>query len=293
MRSQRSGMRTMRRSDERPRASRNCAVQVLTAIMKSSISSAARVRPLRGDVAHVVSVEDRPALDRVERQRTAAMSRLLQRTRGFVLPPQVVGETSNGLQLLWRWPLTFQPRADGWIGQLRVIPNRRQIDVRCPDRSIRGDRHLDDHRGAIGVFVERRQIRGQPLRQHRKDLGRGVDGRGVDAGMPIDRRITRDQRIDIGNGDEDRRLGTADLGDRELIQIARVVVVDGAPQKMAQVAPALSGCRVRPVSCRLPLFRQLLDLGRGCRRKRRLEPAFQHRLTRDRSERGAGIGHPR
>jgi hypothetical protein len=53
----------------------------------------------------------------------------------------------------------------------------------------------------------------------------------------VDGAAARDQGIDVGDGHEDARRTAAHIvGDRELIEIARVVVVDRRPQPPAQIA---------------------------------------------------------
>jgi len=110
--------------------------------------------------------------------------------------------------------------------------------------------------------------------------------------VAIDGRIARHHRVNVGNGDENRRRTAAHLRHRQLVEIARVVVVDRAPQKMAQVAPALSGVE-GPAGCRRHCLRHLADLRVGRRRVVRLEAAFDHRATRDRFQRSAVIQHRR
>jgi hypothetical protein len=92
--------------------------------------------------------------------------------------------------------------------------------------------HLDHERRARFVLHERGEIGGEPLGQHREDLGRCVDRRGVGAGVVVDRRAARDHRVDVGNRDphDGEPIGSA-FGDAQLIEIARVVVVDRAPRQ--------------------------------------------------------------
>ena len=68
----------------------------------------------------------------------------------------------------------------------------------------RGDRHVDHDRQPLLILAERRQIGRQLLRQHRKDLGRRVDrGRvGAARGSSMAESFC-DQRVDVGDGDQD------------------------------------------------------------------------------------------
>ena len=83
----------------------------------------------------------------------------------------------------------------------------------------------------------RSSIGRQPLGQHREDLGRGVDGRRVGAGVAVDRAALRDRRVHVGHGHEQlHRPSGEGLGHRELVEVARVVVVDRRPRAVPQVA---------------------------------------------------------
>ena len=60
-----------------------------------------------------------------------------------------------------------------------------------------------------------------------------------DPGVRVDRRALGDERVDIGHGHEDlHRPGGKALADRELVEIARIVVVDRAPGQRREVADA-------------------------------------------------------
>ena len=92
--------------------------------------------------------------------------------------------------------------------------------------------------------------------------------------MIVDRRAALHERVHVRNGDEDANFAVAGvLRDRELIEIARVVVVDRAPQQLAHVARIILGRLVD----RGELF---LDGGPEVRR----ETLVAHRLVGNRSE---------
>src|ERR1019366_6000751 len=99
------------------------------------------------------------------------------------------------------------------------------------------DGHLDDDRQPLLTFGERREVSGKLLRKHRKDLGGRVNGRGVSPRVTIDRGTFLDDRVDVGHRDE--KLNRTALGwhrDRELVEIARIVVVDRCPEQATKVA---------------------------------------------------------
>jgi hypothetical protein len=103
--------------------------------------------------------------------------------------------------------------------------------------------------------VERGKIRGEFLGQHRKRLGNRVDRGGVLPRMIVKRRSLFDDRVNVGNGDQD--LGGPvghGFGNGKLVQIARIIVVDGAPEKVPEITRR---------------FPQLASPARGFRRVRR------------------------
>ena len=146
---------------------------------------------------------------------------------------------------------------------------------------------LGDDGQAIFRLVERCEIGGQPLGQHRKDDAWRVDRRRVVRGMPIDRRTLRHRRIDVRDRHEDSDVSARQrLGDRQLVEIAGIVVVDRAPRQRAQVARRRLGRARRP--------RQRRHLGELGRREIGIETASAHRLDGNRAQpcaMGSGVGH--
>ena len=108
-----------------------------------------------------------------------------------------------------------------------------------------------------------------------KIAGGGVDRGRVGPRVAVDGGVLLHQRIDVGDGDEDPAPSPAAAGCAtvELIEVARIVVVDRNPMQVAQVSNIDAGCRGRsadPVALR-----------DHSRREVRQEPAFPHRLVRD------------
>ena len=100
--------------------------------------------------------------------------------------------------------------------------------------------HLDDDGEPVLALVQRGQVRREPLGQHREDLRRRVDGRRVRARVLVDRRAlrARARRRPRWRRRPSRGRRREPLGDRELVEVARVVVVDRRPEQGAQVAHA-------------------------------------------------------
>ena len=124
------------------------------------------------------------------------------------------------------------------------------------------------------TLVQRREIGRQLLRQHRKDFRGGIDGGRVGPRVVVDRGVFPDQRIDVRDRDEDfHRAARRGFGDRELIQILGIVVVDRRPKQAAQIANLRAG--------RLGGLRYPVCLGDDGQRKVRQQSALEHRVVRD------------
>ena len=92
-------------------------------------------------------------------------------------------------------------------------------------------------------------------------------------------RTRRNEGADVGDRDQDLHGPARErLGDRELVKVARIVVVDGAPEAPAQIADVARASAVGGEGCRRVEAR---DLGQGVARKIRLKAAIEHRLVGD------------
>src|SRR5262249_646966 len=129
-----------------------------------------------------------------------------------------------------------EPGRDRVVGELRLVADGGPIDPGfLEDPSV--DDELDDQREPGFVRVERREVRRKALRHHRKDHAAGVHGGRVVAGGGVDGRALLHDRVDVGDGDEDLHVAAGHLlGDGQLIEVLRVVVVDRAPEKRREVA---------------------------------------------------------
>ena len=247
------------------------------------------VHLLLGEVAQRILLEDGPRFDRLQRQRAHLMPLLLQRLRRQVLLAQVRLESVDVRDLRRHRALSFEPRADAWIRQLGAIAHDRFVHVRCTQRPVLVDDVLDDDRVAILVLVQRRQVGGEALGQHRKNLRAGVNRGGVVRGVLIHRRVARDERVHVGDGDKHLRLAVGrGLGDRQLIEVARVVIVDGAPQQLPQVQDIGRWALGFGLWALLFEGRDLFQRRGG---KVGLEAAVAHRLVSNLLEKCTGRGH--
>jgi hypothetical protein len=140
------------------------------------------------------------------------------------------------------------------------------------NRSIFRDNHFNDDCLPVRPEIKGRKIGGKLLGQHWKYLRRGVHRSGVMPGVIVKRRLPLYKAIDIGNGNKDLCGALRHcLGNRKLVQVAGVVVVNGTPQKISEVAGLPAGAR-----CRLS---DSIKLGKGLRRKIGNKSPVNHRLA--------------
>ena len=87
--------------------------------------------------------------------------------------------------------------------------------------------------------------------------------------MIVKRRSLLDDRVNVGDGDQDLCCPVGQgFGNGKLIQITRIIVVNGAPEKV----PEITRCPL--ISCRRPVDQ--VELGERLGRKVRNEPSFNH-----------------
>ena len=242
--------------------------------MKSSMSSLARSR---GSTARPLTAS--PS----KRARTSSVSRLqralfvaarAQALRHRVLQPHVLGEAGDGRQRRRRRRprpgATLRPTGRrAWRGCARGRGGRPPPPPRRPASTV-----IPTTIGqAVLTGVQRGEVRAQAVRQHGEDARRRVDGGGVDAGVRVDRRAGRDGRAHVGDRHQDPRAAVRlALGDGELVEVERVVVVDGAPEQAAEVVGARAVRRE---------VRQRAGLGERPRRELGLQAVLDHRVARD------------
>ncbi len=241
--------------------------------MKSSMSSLARSRgsttrpltapPSKRARTSRVSRSSAPCSRRRARRRCAAASC----RRRFSANPSTAA-SAGGIS-----PSSCEPRPDGPVGELGVVVHERPADVLRHHRAALVHGHPDDDREAVLTGVQRGEVGAQAVGQHGEDARRRVDGGRVDAGVGVDRRAGRDGRGHVGDRHQDPRAAVhLALRDGELIQVLRVVVVDGAPEQLAQVG---RGGAVRGD------VGQRAGLGQRLGRELRLQAVLDHRLARD------------
>jgi len=197
-----------------------------------------------------------------------------QALRHLVLLAQLLVHAGHRTGRLWQRGAAVDPGRDGVVGELGLVAHQGPIDGGLHDRRVACDHHLADQRQPVLVGIERCEVGAQPLGQHRKHLGRGVDRRGVDPGMLVDRRALLHHRVHVGPGhaQPDLTVGKCFAG-RQLVEVERIVVVERTPGQRGQIADVRIG-----VPARAGDRRQLLQQGR---RKSRFQAAFAHGVGGD------------
>ena len=217
---------------------------------------------------------DRPGFEGREPERPLLAPHPLQCLRHAVLDAQLLIHAADGSRAGGRRPPALEPGGDAVIGELGAVHDYRSIDDGGVHGAGGGDSHVDDEAQALLSLGERAEIGGEPLGKHGEDFRRGVDARRVGARMLIERRADSHHRVDVRNRDKNLHPPAAlRLRHRQLIEIARVVVVDRAPRQVAQVTDP-GAARKR----RGPDRAQLLE-GRGG--EIRLEAVLAHQAARD------------
>ena len=156
------------------------------------------------------------------------------------------------------------------VRQAGLVADQCPFDGAAAHRAVAVDVEGQHHRDAIRVGIERREVGREPLGEHREDVHRRVDRRGVDARVLVHGCTVRHERVDIGDGHADARAPRRSFRDRELVEVTRVVVVDRTPGEVTQVGqrPVVHGT-VEP-----------RDLRQHVRRELGFEAALPHRDAR-------------
>ena len=155
--------------------------------------------------------------------------------------------------------------------ELRLVAQNRAIQATGLYNPGTVDQKLGHHAQPVLIFEQGSLSRRKLFRKHRKIPHSGVHGRRFTTGVLIDRSQLGHERIDVGDPDHDPdpAIGQT-LGNLDLVEVARGVVVDRRPEQISKVANiALSSHFRRPVAQRRKLRLHL-------RRKVRPEAALDH-----------------
>ena len=235
------------------------------------------------DVDNAFRGKHRTGLKRLELQRTCSPPQHAQLLSQLVLHAQLGGHPLDLPGWLWQVRLPLDPGGHGVVGQLGLVSDGGAVDGRLHQNTIVAEHHLDDDRQPVLIGVERGQIGAQALRKHREDPCRGVDRCGVVSRVVIDGRGLRNQSIHVRHRHTNANLLPIDhLNHRELIQVLRVIVVDGAPGHPPQILHRLPDIHRRP--------HQACDLSVHRLRKLWLQTSAEHGPGCDRRQTGTMVG---
>ena len=165
---------------------------------------------------------------------------LAQRLRGLILELELSLQV-GGSGDFWRGGSGgFEPCADGVVSELRLVADDGAIDVARLERAGGIDDKLDDDGGAVDIGEQRRGSGGKLFGEHGEIADAGVDGGGLAGGVLVDGRGFGDESVDVGDADHDfdAAIGKA-LGDFDLVEVLRSVVVNRRPQQIAEIAHAV------------------------------------------------------
>ena len=195
------------------------------------------VRRLRPEIHEGIAVEERLRLGGLQAQCSVDMPEAPHRLGDPILDPQLVVEPRHREDARRGGRRTVEPGRDGVVRELGAIDHDGAVDLRLFHAAVGRDQHLGHDGETFFPLPEGREVGGQLGRQHRKDLRRRVHGGRVRLRVAVDGGPPLHGGVDVGDGDVDphvsaRRRRT----DRELIQVARGVVVDRRPEQSPQIA---------------------------------------------------------
>ena len=200
------------------------------------------------DVGDAVAFKQGFGLEGFKLQRAFGPAQHAQLLGQLVLQAQLGAHALDKASGLGQFAFPFDPGRYRVIGQFGFVAHPGPVDGGGDQDAVFAEHHVVDQRHAVLVRVERSQVGAQAFGQHGKHHRRGVDRGGVGAGMLVDGRAFFDQGVDIGNGHHHPHLALVQgLDASELIQVARVVVVDGAPQQVGELADVVARLEHRPL----------------------------------------------
>ena len=235
------------------------------------------------DVDHLLAVEHRLGLEGFELQRTLRAPPRAQLLGHAVLGAQLGIQARHLGRRCGQRARTFKPGGQRVIGQLGLVAHPCPVNGRSGQAGIGVEHHFGHHRQPVLVCVERSQVGRQALWQHGENTRTGVDRRSVVARMGVDGAALLDQQVHVGNGHQNlHRAARQHFAHAKLVQVARIVVVDGTPQQCRQVADA--GAILQTST------RDAIQLAQRIGWKLGVQAARKHGFGGDGSQIGARVG---
>ncbi len=188
-------------------------------------------------IAQLLAVEDRPGLQRFQAERAMLVAVFVQFLGGRVLQAQILRQAGDRGDRFRRLSLAVQPRGHAAVGQLGVVVDGGLVDLGGLDRAVRTDHQLDHQCQPVFGEIQRGEPGRELFGQHGEDARRRVDRGRVIGGALVQRRSPADQCVYVRHRNVHfHALAGQGFRDGELIQVFGVVVVDGAPDQLPQIA---------------------------------------------------------
>ena len=151
-------------------------------------------------------------------------------------------QPGHGRKLCRRGCRAFEPCSYPIVGKLGATEHSCPVDVGLRHCAVGGNDHFHHDCQAFLALAHGSKVGRQLLWQHRKNFGGRVDGSGVGSRVVVNRGILYDQRVDVGDGDEDFHSTVCCLvRNRKLIEIAGIVVINRTPKQAPQIANRCAG----------------------------------------------------
>ena len=160
--------------------------------------------------------------------RATALARLEQR---LVHTVQIEQIPHQGFAFLrFRSPRIAEDGRDLVVGESRMAPHHRRIELVGADLAIKRHEHIAHHAQALYLRLQRAQTVGEFFGQHGNDPARKVDAGGPVVGVNVNGRTVFHIVADIRNGHQqapafDRRLTTALGGGLAIHRVVKVACV--------------------------------------------------------------------
>ena len=209
------------------------------AFLDQPVRVVARVALELGDAA--VRPDEHLDLGRLEVERPALLAPLPQR------PVDLVQRLERGQhrrrQCAARGRVALdQRRRRLRIGQPRRRAQQRRIELRACDATVVRDVHLAHESGALDFRHQRTEVIRQLLRQHRQHPVREIDAGRARVRVGIECGPRLHVMADIGDRHQQPPAAAAGLGVDRIVEVARVLAVNGRERDGAQVNPGTEAC---------------------------------------------------
>ncbi len=201
---------------------------------------AVQPRPWRDAAHHAIAVDHHAALRQVEIERAARRSG---------------GQQGAECRVQVRMPgVTRVVRAlDAFVGEARGAAHQAATEALRGPATVRVDAEFDEQAPLVLVRAQAAPAVGQRLGQHRHHTVGEIHAVAAGARREVERRAGADVVRDVRDGHDQPEApsgaGLVGLGEHRIVEVARVIAVDGDQRDVAQVgAPSSSVASARSAS---------------------------------------------